>query len=174
MVKYIGKHKTIIAFLAANYVGKSGRQRMHRKQRLHKNEITVSSLKRMHQHSYYLAMYSPHKCSLCLSGCSTQRTHSGYRITEQLSWTKPNPNVPCYLLWPSLLILYFIHCPYCSFNIFDSNKTLVQAKIMTHCILNQTQKGEKVVKLIQFKKAAYAVYFANLLTLNHSENLNLV
>lgn len=45
---------------------------------------------------------------------------------------------------------------------------------MTHCILNQTQKGEKVVKLIQFKKAAYTVYFVNLLILNHGGNLNLV
>lgn len=80
--------------------------------------------------------------------CSLFVLAAGYRLHKTIT------NIPCYLLWPSLLVFYFIHGPHCSFNIFYSNKTLVQAKIMTYCILNQTGEGKKAAKRMLFNKAA--------------------
>lgn len=70
---------------------------------------------------------------------TSTHSSSGCRIQDYKTVT----HIPCYLLWPSLLVFDFVHSPHCSFNIFYSNKTFVQAKIMTHCILNQTVKSQE-------------------------------
>lgn len=91
--------------------------------------------------AYYEHPTSNSKCSLSVLAV-------GYRFHKTIT------HIPCYLLWPSLLVFYLIHSPYCSFNIFYSNKTLVQAKIMTYCVLNQTGEKKKAAKRILFNKAA--------------------
>lgn len=78
------------------------------------------------------------KASRNFGHCGTQTmkwSGSGWQQLLPISQGLKRPNIPADLLRPSLLELYFVHCPHSPFYVFYSHKTLVKTKIMPDCIL---------------------------------------
>lgn len=50
------------------------------------------------------------------------------------------------LLGPSPLELHLINCPHSSFYILHSHKTLVEAEVVSHCILQSHEEEHTVLK----------------------------
>lgn len=59
---------------------------------------------------------------------------------------RKSSTAPCNSLGSPLLVFHLIHCPNCAFHIFYTHKALVQAEVVTDCVL--IQKKIRVKKIL--------------------------